>query len=75
MALSRCGTCGGPQGLKRDYPHCHTQASSAGHNVICGSLNCTRHAFIWLTDDEQQQYLRGKRHFRVSSYAPLVQLA
>jgi hypothetical protein len=74
MALSRCGICGGPQGLKQDYPHCHTQVSSAGPDVVCGSPKCTRRAFIWLTDDEQQQYLRGDRHFRVPNRAA-VQLA
>ena len=69
MALARCETCGSPHGLKHKYPHSHTLAVSVRFDVLCGSPSCAHRAFIWLTDEEEQQYLSGQRSFAVSSRA------
>ena len=65
MALARCLTCGRPQGLKHNYTYPHEQISlPANHVVFCGAKGCTRLAMIWLTDDEEEQYVQGVRSFR-----------
>jgi hypothetical protein len=74
MALARCTTCGGPQGLKRNYTHFHVPVSSETNNVLCGSPNCARRASIWLTDEEERQYSCGERSFRIPSRALQVQV-
>jgi hypothetical protein len=67
MALARCEICGGPQGLKQNYSHFHTPASAVSDNVLCGSPSCARRGFLWLTDEEEQRYIRGERRFRVAT--------
>ncbi len=74
MALARCQACGSPQGLKQNYPHFHLLAHSVSFDVLCGSPNCARRAFIWLTDEEERLYLRGQRSFPVSNRAVEVHL-
>jgi len=74
MALARCKNCGRPQGLKQDYAHFHTPAQAASTNILCGSPSCARPGCIWLTDEEEQQYLCGQRSFRVSNRALSVQV-
>jgi hypothetical protein len=70
MALARCLTCGSPEGLKSTYPHFHTLPSSPVNiKVLCGSRDCARHGFIWLTKQEEQQYLHGQRDFRIPNRA------
>jgi hypothetical protein len=69
MALARCQTCGGPRGLKHEYPHFHTVADSVNILVLCGSPTCARRALIWLTDEEEQRYLDGQRSFPISNRA------
>ena len=71
MALARCAACGRrrPQGLKHNYTHPHEQISlPANHVVLCGGKGCTRLAMIWLTDDEEEQYVQGVRAFRVAHH-------
>src|SRR5690349_6215188 len=67
MASARCETCGGPQGLKQNYTHPHDQIPLPNKHILCGGPNCARLALIWLTDEEEQQYLQGVRVFRVLS--------
>jgi hypothetical protein len=75
MALARCVTCGRPQGLKLNYTHPHEQTSlSAKHVVFCGAKGCTRFAMIWLTDDEEAQYVQGIRDFRVGHHVGRVRI-
>ena len=74
MALARCEKCGSPQGLKHEYTHPHDQVSSSSKKgLLCNARKCTRLALIWLTDDEEQEYLQGVRAFGVR-YAGDVQL-
>ncbi len=74
MALARCQTCGSPRGLKHSYPHFHTLANSVSFDILCGSPSCARRAFIWLTDEEERQYICGQRIFSVANRAVEVNL-
>jgi hypothetical protein len=74
MALARCATCGRPQGFKLNYTHPHEQAPPANHVVLCGAKGCTRLAKIWLTDDEEEQYVQGVRDFRVGHHVGKVRI-
>ena len=75
MASARCETCGRPLGLKRPYNHLHAQAPLVNSNILCGEPNCARPApCIWLTEEEEQQYLSGQRSFRISNHATYVRL-
>ena len=67
MASARCETCGSPQGLRHAYPHVHALDIPMSIYVLCGSPSCARRAFIWLTDEEERQYLHGQRSFRLSN--------
>jgi hypothetical protein len=72
MALARCETCGRPQGLKQTYTHAHALISL--DRVLCGATGCTQLAMIWLTDDEEKQYVQGVRNFRVTYRAVEVRI-
>jgi hypothetical protein len=73
MALARCETCGCPEGTKQNYAHVHVPLSFPPRHVICAKPACVRPAYIWLTDEEEQQYLRGERNFRIPGH-PRVQV-
>ena len=73
MASARCEKCGHPQGLKLNYTHLHTPGPSVSGGIFCAAPSCLRQAYIWLTDEEQQQYLQGVRNFRISGN-PQVQV-
>jgi hypothetical protein len=72
MGLARCEACGRPQGLRYRNNHLHTQAFSAHRKIVCGLQTCLGRGFIWLTDEEEQQYLSGQRRFLVSNRAVQV---
>ena len=75
MALARCATCRRPQGLKHNYTHPHDQISlPAKHMVFCGAKGCTRLAMIWLTDDEEKQYVQGIRDFRIAHHVGKIRI-
>jgi hypothetical protein len=74
MALARCEHCGRPQGLKQDYNYFHELAYSANSRVLCGSTGCARPSCLWLTDEEERQYLSGHRNFRISNRSLAVQV-
>ena len=64
MAIARCDKCGTPQGKTLKYVQFHKL--EGGDRIICGALNCTRPAsLIWLTEEEEEQYLQGERNFAV----------
>ena len=75
MASARCETCGSPQGLKQNYAHPHHQISSPPkREFLCGAPSCTRLALIWLTDDEEEQYVHALRLFRIAHRAEEVRI-
>jgi hypothetical protein len=71
MALARCKQCGSPQGLKRNYPHPHGCVAS---DIVCGAPLCIADACIWLTDEEERQFVNGQRSFQVSNHARYIDL-
>lgn len=74
MALARCKTCGSPQGLKHDYPHFHALVRSVNRTILCGAPTCAHPGYLWLTDEEQRQYLCGQRSFQISNRSQEVQV-
>jgi hypothetical protein len=74
MALIRCESCGKPTGMRQNYPHAHPATTSTSR-LFCGAPSCSRIAtYAWLTNTEQEQYLRGERRFRVQRYRVLVEV-
>jgi len=75
MALARCDTCGSPQGLQRNYLHFHALIPSGNFTILCGSPTCTHPpGCIWLTEEEEREYLNGRRSFRLSKRSLHVQV-
>jgi hypothetical protein len=74
MALGRCQLCGPPRGLKHNYTHGHNPVASVNSRILCGAPNCVRSVCIWLTDEEEQQYLNGQRSFQCSNHGGHVQV-
>jgi hypothetical protein len=66
MAVARCKKCGAPKGVKKSYPHVHS-AISSNDRIMCGSPSCTRAGSLWLTEEEERQYILGQRTFRLSN--------
>jgi hypothetical protein len=65
MALARCEKCGCPHGTTFSYAYCHKLADTKSR-VFCGKGTCTGVAVVcWLTQEEEQQYVRGERSFAV----------
>jgi hypothetical protein len=67
MAIARCERCGYRQRTKQRYTHSHAPMTSMSFvpRILCGALKCTNLASIWLSDEEEAQYRRGVRNFRV----------
>jgi hypothetical protein len=76
MAVLRCEKCGPPQGRRLSYASSHKLVSEATTRIFCGTAKCTELALnCWLTDEEEQQYLHGKRLFTVPPHqAAMVRL-
>jgi hypothetical protein len=62
VALARCSKCGQPK-TQRKYPNQHQLAP--GHRFLCALPGCMREADAWLNDEEQSDYRRGERRFRI----------
>lgn len=64
MAVLRCEKCGPLQGRKLSYSSSHKLVFEATARIFCGTAKCTQLALnCWLTAEEEQQYLHGKRLF------------
>jgi hypothetical protein len=75
MAVARCNVCTRPSRTKYNYNHAHTTLSTSNLKLLCAEPNCTRPvSIIWLTDQEEQAYLRGERVFRLPSHTGGVQV-
>jgi hypothetical protein len=74
MALARCETCGCPRRTKRAYIYSHRPLSYPNRGVICGAPTCMLPACIWLTNEEEREYLRGSRSFRLGNRTTQVQV-
>ena len=54
--------------MKQSYPHAHTATTETrieGPRILCGATNCYGLASIWLTDEEERQYVGGLRSFKL----------
>ena len=69
MAIARCESCGPPQNLKARYVHHHEPLGYPNSRVLCASATCSRPAYVWLTDEEEVQYLQNRRRlwFRIEA--------
>ena len=75
MALARCEVCGRPQGRGGNvYVSCHLPIGYPETGVICGSSECERPGKVWLIQEEQAQYQKGTRVFRLPTQAAKVKL-
>ena len=63
MAVARCDKHSKPQETRLRYAHVHQPHPEL--RIVCGATLCTRPALIWLSDEEQERYLRGVRTFGV----------
>jgi hypothetical protein len=73
MALIRCESCGKPARVRQNYAHPHPATTT--HRLMCGAPHCPRLAtYAWLTDEEEEQYRRGVRRFRVQRYRVQVEV-
>ena len=69
MAVARCEECGRPSGTKHTYTHAHKPLFPPSGDMICAERKCIRLvSLIWLTDEEEQRYLRGERVFRLPGH-------
>lgn len=76
MALCRCiENHSEPKGRKFDYL-CSVEPLGYPDNTssICGRINCGKPGQIWLTKEEHNQYLKGKRIFTYASAVSKVKV-
>jgi hypothetical protein len=68
MALARCEKCGRPDGrgvnAYGSKPHFPVGHPNSG--VVCGTSNCENPAAVWLTEEEDGFYKKGKRVFPIT---------
>jgi hypothetical protein len=75
MALVRCEKCGPPKRKKVSYTHSHKLVSDGGTRIFCGTGTCAHPALMcWLTDEEEQEYVCGKRLFIIQFRRRVVQV-
>ena len=66
MAVARCEKCGSPVSLKVSYLHRHL--AKQDRRLMCGASGCLQPiSYIWLSDAEQAEYVRGERFFVIGS--------
>lgn len=76
MVLARCEKCGRPQGKKGNaYVAKYPPAGYPNSGVICGSPGCEQPAFIWILDQEQLEYDKGRRVFDFPTRAVKVRIS
>jgi hypothetical protein len=75
MAVARCEECGPPKRKRRTYVHAHKLSSPLTEKFLCAEPHCVRQvSIIWLTDEEEQEYLKGVRSFRLTGRAGTVEV-
>jgi hypothetical protein len=75
MPLARCEKCGRPDRRTSPYATFHNPASDPNKAVVCGARGCEQPARIWLTTEEQKQYLSGRRVFAFATNSVKVRIA
>jgi hypothetical protein len=74
VALARCEKCGRPNGNSGRYVEYRNPASHPSNPIVCSARGCERPGKIWLTVDEQNQYLNGQRVFPLAANAAKVRV-
>ncbi len=74
MALARCEKCGRPDPRNGQYTIFHHPVSTPNRAIVCGARGCEQPARIWLTTEEQGQYLSGRRVFAFAANAVKVRI-
>lgn len=75
MAVVTCEECGSPTGKKLNYARSHKLFPDPKPRIFCGMGNCAKLALLcWLTDEEEERYLRGERLFIVPFHRRMVQV-
>jgi hypothetical protein len=74
MALARCEKCGRPSGNSSPYVCFHEPVAYPHSPVVCGARSCERPARVWLTTEEQQMYVAGRRIFTFAMKSAKVRL-
>lgn len=74
MAIARCVKCGRPEPRSSPYVASHTAQPNGGNPIVCGAKGCEQPAMIWLTTEEQEQYLKGRRIFAFATNAAKVRI-
>jgi hypothetical protein len=74
MALARCENCGPPTGTKYTYTDHRAPVSHLNSGVVCGLSGCEHAPHLWLTTEEEQDYQRGQRVFKLPSSAAKVRI-
>lgn len=68
MAVSRCQDCGCPDGRRGNVysttPHFPTGHPNSG--IVCGTGPCQNPGVLWLTVEEENEYLQGRRIFQIT---------
>jgi hypothetical protein len=74
MALARCDVCGSPKGRTDTYPYAHSPVGHPNSGVVCGKRGCENQAYLWLTEEEQENYKQGQRVFYLPTDAAKVRV-
>ena len=74
MAVARCEKCGRPDPRTNSYAIVHYPVSNPNSAVVCGARGCEQPARIWLTNEEQKEYLNGRRVFAFATNSVKVRI-
>lgn len=70
MALVRCEQCGlNLSRTKRSYVDKVKPVGYPETALICGLMKCEKPGLVWLEKHELEDYQKGKRIFRIPSFA------
>lgn len=74
MAIARCEFCENPKGRKQTYVLPVEPVGYPFSSTICGSQGCESAAYIWLTENERNEYYDGRRIFVFATAAVKVRV-
>ena len=74
MAIARCLDHVPAAARGNEYVSHHLPVSHPESGLICGRITCEATAIVWLKADEEEQYQRGVRIFRLPTMAAKVQV-
>lgn len=75
MSIARCQECGEPNGRTHNYVKKAKPLGFPQTAIICGSKGCENSAYVWLTEDEGNQFEAGRRIFPFPTQAVKVKVS